>query len=179
MTLLVKILIAVVIVFLCVFFSPTTLKAAITGAPFLPTPKKVIRKALKIAKLRPGERLYDLGCGSGRVLIIGAKEFGARVVGIEYSIPFFIISEMNLWLRRIKNGKIHRQDFLKADIAKADVIFMYLTPKAFPKLKDKFDKELELGTRIVTFSSPLLFWQPETVIDLPKTKSKLYLYIKK
>ncbi|MDI6883512.1 MAG: methyltransferase domain-containing protein [Patescibacteria group bacterium] len=171
-------LIIIGILFLLIFFSPSALKAAIIGAPFLPTPKRAIRKALKIANLKPNEKLYDLGSGTGRVLIIAAKEFGAKVVGFEYSRPLFFLSKLNLFLHGIKNGKIYRKNFFQADLRESDVVFLFLTPKAFPKLKDKFIQELKPGARIITFSSPLLFWQPQNVISLPGIKGKLYLYSK-
>jgi len=58
---------------------------------------------------------------------------------------------------------------------------MFLTPKAFNKLEDKLKQELKPNTRIVTFSSPLLFWKPEKVTYLSKKHKnlKLHFYIKK
>lgn len=171
-----------IILLLLVFFSPSSVKASFMGAPFLPTSKKIIRLALMSANLRPEENLYDLGSGTGRVLIIGAKEFGANVVGVEYSTPLFVLSKINLFLHKIKNRKIYKEDFFESNIKlnKADVVYLFLTPKAFPKLKEKFEKELKSGTRIITFSSPLLFWQPKEVIPLAenKNRSSLYLYVK-
>lgn len=173
-----KISLGIAALFLLIFFSPTTLKAAIIGAPFSLAPKRAIRKGLKLAKLKPNEKLYDLGSGTGRVLIIGAKEFGAKVTGFEYSIPFFCLSKLNLFLHRIKNVNIYRNNFFNANLKKADVIFLFLTPKAFPKLKDKFIQELRPGTRIVCYSSPLLFWKPQKIVSLPNIKGKLYLYLR-
>jgi len=173
----------IILILLSIFFSPSSIKAAFKGAPFLPTPKSIIRKALKSANLKQGEKLYDLGCGTGRVLIIGVKEFGADATGIEYSTPLFILSKINLFLHKIKKGRVYKKDFLETNIklSEADVVFMFLTPKAFPKLKDKFNKNLKTGTRVITFSSPLLFWQPEKIIPLKERKNKinLYLYVKK
>lgn len=150
------------------------------GAPFVPTSKKIIRMALKLADLKPKEKLYDLGSGTGRVLIIGEKEFGANVVGVEYSTPLFILSKINLFAHRIKNGKIYKKDFFQEDIKlnDADVIFLFLTPKAFPKLKENFEKEIKSGTRIVVYSSPLLFWQPIKTITISNSKSHIFLYRK-
>jgi len=173
----------IALILLSVFFSPSSMKAAIKGAPFLPTPKSIVRKALKAADLGRGEKLYDLGCGTGRVLIIGEKEFGAKTIGIEYSTPLFIISKINLFLHKTKSGRVYKMDFFKKDVNlnDADVVFLFLNPKAFLKLKDKLNKSLKPGTRVVTFSSPLLFWQPKKIIPLKERKNKinLYLYIKK
>ena len=178
MILFAKLFIVIIVLFFLVCFSPTTLKAAFTTSPFMPTPKRMIRKALKIAGLKPGEKFYDLGSGDGRALIIAEKEFKAFSTGIEYSRPLFIFSKINLFLHRIKNAVVLRKDFLKTDLSKADVIFCFLNPKAFVKLEQKFKKEVKPGTRIITYSSPLGFWEPSSIIQpLPK-RGKIYLYIK-
>ena len=56
---------------------------AFYGLPPVPTKPERIRKALKLANLQPSEVLYDLGAGDGRVLLIAARKFGAKAVGIE------------------------------------------------------------------------------------------------
>ncbi len=152
------------------------LKPALQGAPFVPTPKSIIRKALKFANLKPGESLYDLGSGTGKVLVIGAKEFGAKVVGFEFSAFLFLISKLNFFFHRIK-GNIYCQDFFKANLSNADVIFLFLTPRILAKLEEKFAKELKPGTRIVSFSSPLSSWKPSQTIPLLERKNKINLYL--
>ena len=166
------------LIILIIYFSPSTLKAAITGGPFVPTPKKVVKAGLKLARLKPKEKLYDLGSGTGKVLIIGAKEFGAQVIGFEYSKPLFLLSKINLFLHKIKQARVYRKSFFEANLKDADVIFMFLTPKALLKLKKKFLEEVRLGTRIIVFSSPLLFWEPKEIVSVPGIKAKLYLYIR-
>ena len=176
MDLFILIVIIPAVLFLLICFSPTTLEAAIKTSPFAATPKWIIRKALKAARLKPGEKLYDLGSGDGRALIIAEKEFKALAVGLEYSRPLFIFSKVNLFLHRIRNAIVLRKDFFKADLSKADVIFAFLTPRAFVKLEPKFKKELKPRTRVVTFSSQLPHWKPKRIIDLAKRETKLYLY---
>jgi cyclopropane fatty-acyl-phospholipid synthase-like methyltransferase len=51
-------------------------------APFVPSPVQVIQHMLKLAELRAGEVLFDLGAGDGRAVIMAAKTFGARAVGV-------------------------------------------------------------------------------------------------
>ncbi|UCE15511.1 MAG: hypothetical protein JSV12_06440 [Candidatus Bathyarchaeota archaeon] len=55
-----------------------------TTAPYLPTSPEIVRRMLKIARVGPGDVVYDLGCGDCRILIMTVKEFGAdRAVGYE------------------------------------------------------------------------------------------------
>lgn len=166
-------------IFLTLFiFLPlfSLIETAFRGAPFAPTPKSVIRKALKLANLKPGETLYDLGCGTGKVLIIGEKEFGAKVIGFEISPLLFFISKLNFFLNGTK-GKIYFQDFFSANLKRANVIFLYLTPKLLLKLEKKLFKELTPGTRIVCYSSPLPSKKPTQIIPLSEMKNKINLYL--
>jgi len=143
----------------------------------VPTPKKIIKKALVLADLKPNELLYDLGSGTGRVLVIGEKIFKAKGVGFEYSTPFFIISKINLFLQRTKQSTIYQKSFLDADLSKANVIFMFLTPKAFRLLESKIKNEVKPGTRIITFCSPLTFLKPQKVESLAGIQEKIFFYV--
>src|SRR5215467_7434312 len=63
-------------------------------APYIPSPQIVVDRMLELARIRPGEVLYDLGSGDGRILITAAQKFKAKAVGIELS-PDLCRSTMN------------------------------------------------------------------------------------
>ena len=152
--------------------------AGFTAAPYLGTPKKKIRRALSLASLKPGEHFYDLGSGDGRSLIIAAREHQARATGFELWYFLYLWSKVSIFLHSCSDkARVYWKNFYQTDISNADVIFCFLTPKAYRRLKDKFNKELKNGTRIVTFSSPLGFWKPQQIITF-SDKSKLFFYIK-
>jgi cyclopropane fatty-acyl-phospholipid synthase-like methyltransferase len=121
-------------------------------APWWRTSYKTARAICKLAKIKKGDLIYDLGSGDGAALITAAKEFGANGVGIE-------IDPLRYWISKIlikRNGlsnriKVIRGNFFQREIKNADVIFVYLVPKALEKLLPKFKKELKKGTRIVSF----------------------------
>ena len=54
-------------------------------APSVGSPEQAVDKILTVAHLKPGETLYDLGCGDGRILIRAAKKYKVKAVGIEIS----------------------------------------------------------------------------------------------
>jgi len=43
-------------------------------APYFPTPQTVVDKMLQLGELKAGERMYDLGSGDGRIVIMAARE---------------------------------------------------------------------------------------------------------
>lgn len=127
------------------------------GAPYVPLPKKIIPEILKFAEFNSNGTFYDLGCGDGRILIEAVRIFGIKkAVGYEVS-PWPYLKAKFL-IRREKLGdkiKILRQDFFKADLSQADIVFIYLFHKVVEKLAPKFEKELKTGSKIISVSFPI------------------------
>jgi tRNA A58 N-methylase Trm61 len=133
-------------------------------APFVATPLPVVKQMLTLAQLKPGEIIYDLGCGDGRVVIMAAQEFGARGIGVEMREDLVKqalskVSELGLDGR----VKIVQSDMFKVDLAQADVVTLYLTTSANDKVKPKLESELKLGTRVVSHDYEILGWRPVKV----------------
>lgn len=135
-----------------------------TGLPWVPAREKRIRKALRMASLQPGERLYDLGAGDGRVLVIAAREFGAYAVGIEISPVHCLIARFRALLSGYNRRIIIRcGSFFSTGIEEANVIFAYVTPAHATRLKPYLEKQLRNGVRVVTLSAEMEGWQPEDI----------------
>lgn len=166
-------LVVVLLLFVLVAFMGVSLALTIfMGAPFIPTSKQRMHRMLELAKLKKGEKLYDLGAGDGRFVIAAAKQ-GATAVGIEIN-PFQVwwckwgIARAGL----SKTAKIIRGNILKQDLSSADVITTYLFPETNQRLQPKLLRELKPGTRIVTHLFRFHGWKP-VAID---KKEQLYLY---
>lgn len=130
-------------------------------APFVATPLPVVKQMLTLAQLRPGEIIYDLGCGDGRVVIMAAQEFGARGVGVEMRedlVKQALSKVMELQLEG--RVKIVHGDMFKLDLAQADVVTLYLTTSANDKVKPKLESELKPGARVVSHDYEILGWRP-------------------
>ena len=137
---------------------------ALYGLPWIPTREKRIRKALELAKLKPGETLYDLGAGDARVLIMAAKEFGANAIGIEIGPMQCLVG----WLRIFFNGSRTRArmrcgDFYKVDFPSADVVFVYATSSQTFKLLPLLERQLRPGARVVSIAADFSGWVPKLV----------------
>ncbi len=146
---------------------------ACLGLPSIPTRADRIRKALKLAKLQPGEILYDLGCGNGRVLLVAAREFGAQAVGIEAGPVQCAIAWLTARLHGVgRRVSVRCADFFKTDLGPAQVVFAYLTASQSKRLKEQLESQLQPGARVVTVSFEIPGWQPE----LFDNDELIYLY---
>lgn len=145
------------------------------AAPFVPTRQRDVERMLRLAEVKPGELVYDLGAGDGRFLLAAARR-GARAVGFEISILPFLIACLRLALGRATAARIELKDFFRQDLSAADVIVCFLTPAAMAKLGPKFSRELKPGARIVSYAFSLPGWTP-AVKDKPTPQTmSVYLY---
>lgn len=133
-------------------------------APYVASPLPVVRQMLLLADLRPSDTVYDLGSGDGRAVIMAAKDFGAKAVGVELREDLVkralnTISELGLE----NKVKIVQSDLFNVDLNGADVIFLYLTTSANEKIRPKLETELKRGARIVSHDYEILGWKPAKI----------------
>jgi len=119
---------------------------------------------LKLAGLKEGEILFDMGSGDGRTVIMAAKNFGARGVGIELredlaKKALFSIHENGLDDR----VTIVNEDMFNVNLTSADVVYLYLTTSANERVKPKLERDLKKGARIVSHDYEIIGWQPDKV----------------
>jgi len=164
-------LILILIIFVYVFVKNVFLSVA----PWLPSKKREVNRMVGLIDLKPGMKVYDLGCGDGRLLISAyKKEPKIKIVGVEMNYLMCLITKINFWLHNIK-AKILVRDLFKVNLSDADVIFIYLLPKSYERLKEKFAKELKQGTKIIVGIWPIDNWK-EILCDKP-TKNHLSIYV--
>ena len=117
---------------------------------YVPTPQEVVDKMLEMADVRPGEVVYDLGCGDGRIPVTAAKRYGSRAWGFDINPARVKESLENVEKNHVqKLVTIKLQDIFELDLSKADVITLYLLPQLNVKLIPQLDK-LKPGCRIVS-----------------------------
>jgi precorrin-6B methylase 2 len=117
---------------------------------YVPTPQEVVDKMLDMADVRPGEIVYDLGCGDGRIPVTAAKKYGVRTWGFDINPIRVKESLENVDKANVKQlVTIKLQDIFELDLSKADVITLYLLPSLNVKLIPQLDK-LKPGCRIVS-----------------------------
>jgi SAM-dependent methyltransferase len=131
---------------------------------YLPTPQPAVEQMLKLAGVKPGERVYDLGCGDGRIVITAARRFGARGIGVELDPGLVRRARANV--RRHGLGgrvEIRQADIFTIDFSDADVVALYLLPELNVRLLPQLRK-LKPGARIVSFDFDMPGVPPAAVI---------------
>ncbi|MBI1789334.1 MAG: class I SAM-dependent methyltransferase [Acidobacteria bacterium] len=150
-------------------------------APYYPTPETIVQKMLQLGELKPGEKMFDLGSGDGRIVIMAAEKFRANAVGVEWDKELYKQSTDKIQsLRLQKTAKIINGDIMQQDFSSADMITVYLLPNSNDKLRPILEKQLKKGTRIVSHDFAFKDWKPEkeeTIDDDGEGRSHtLYLY---
>ncbi|HMZ08533.1 MAG TPA: class I SAM-dependent methyltransferase [Anaerolineales bacterium] len=140
---------------------------AFYGPPSVPTRMNRIRKALEFANLQPGETIYDLGAGDGRVLLIAAGEFNANAVGVEVGPVQCLLIKLRA-LASGHAGKIRVKwgNYFKVGMKDADVVFIYATSKETNKLAAHLKDQMKPGSRLVSISADFSEWEPSAMDDL-------------
>ncbi len=123
---------------------------------------------LRQAKLNPGDVLYDLGSGDGRIPIAAAKQYGVRAVGIDIDPALIEQATINARQAGVADQVSFRQaDLFRTQIREADAVTLYLSDTLNVRLLPKLLRELRPGTRIVSHDFRMGGWKPERSIRVP------------
>lgn len=130
-------------------------------APTVGSPERAIDKMLEMASPKPGETLYDLGCGDGRILVAAAERYKVKGVGIEISNRLAQTAAENVKKHRLQNEvKIIHGNFMQTDLSPANVVTLYLATTANDTLRPNLEHYLRPNTRVVSYDYPIPGWKP-------------------
>lgn len=150
------------------------------AAPFLPTPRLVAERMLWLAGTGPGDSVYDLGCGDGRIAILAAKKFGARGFGIDHDPARIAEANASTATQGLRDRVTFAcGDLFAARLTGATVVICYLLPQLQAPLQAKLRREATPGTRIVSHDYVFPGWAPEKteIIRSGQMKiSQIYLW---
>ena len=154
---------------------------------FVPTPQEVVEDMLRLANVRKGDVLYDLGSGDGRIAITAAKKYGIKATGIDIDPQRIEEATENAKKAGVSDRVQFRQeDLFQANFRDATVVTLYLLPDLNVKLRPKLWNELKPGTRIVSHDYPLTGWIPEKYVQMDLedkvaisgvTTTLIYMYV--
>lgn len=144
--------------------------------PYVPTPPEVVEQMLKLAGVKKGDVVYDLGCGDGRIVVMAAQKFGARGVGIDINPERIEEAKQNAAAAGVSDRvKFIQGNLFDADIHEATVVTLYLLPSVNLKLRPKLQQDLKPGSRVVSHSFDMGDWKPDKEVEF--NGRKLYLWV--
>ena len=151
--------------------------------PFVPSPMEVVMEALELAGVGPGDRVVDLGCGDGRVVVAAAKFFGAEGVCVEIDKILCGVAEVFAKVKGVGDRvRILCRDFSSIDLGEVEptVLYLYLYPSVLEELGPKIEKEVGPGVRVVSLEFPIRGWSPigvRGVVDEHGYEHTIWLYV--
>lgn len=171
-------LLAIFTLILCVVaFSNITGLIRARGVPFVPLTRAKMTFLQKHVKLNQDTRVIDLGCGDGRVLRLFERQGVQNLVGYEVNLSAAIQAGLQKFFHRSK-AEIHYKNFYKINLSGFNVVFCYLLPNALLPLREKFDKELRPGTKIISYDFAIENWrQPEEIFRETRGGKNNAIYI--
>jgi SAM-dependent methyltransferase len=128
---------------------------------YVPTPDAVVKEMLSLADVKPGDVVYDLGCGDGRIVIEAAKRGAAKAVGVDIDPERIQEARENARAAGVQDRVTFIEgDLFEVDFADANVVTLYLLPELNLRLRPKL-LALKPGTRIVSHAFDMGDWAPE------------------
>lgn len=135
---------------------------------------------LEAGHVKPGDTVYDLGSGDGRIVITAAQKFGARAVGVEIRPDLCRIATERIKSLGLADRVMMIQgNVLRVDLSGADVVTMYLLTSSNERLKPNLEKYLKPGARVVSNEFPIKGWKTVETVRVktePKMEHTIYVY---
>lgn len=146
------------------------------GAPFVPSKSNDVDRALKDAELKAGQKFLELGCGDGRVVCKGVKEYGVLGRGVDISPLWLFGARLRARLIGIHTKvEFKVEDILRTDIAWADIVYLYMMPRFLGNHAAHIFAKCKPGTLVISY----VFDIPHLKDHLTKTDSQGRYYIYK
>ena len=150
-------------------------------AGYEPTPPEVVEQILRFAKVVPGDVLYDLGCGDGRMVIAAAERYGIRAVGVDIDPVRIAEARANARARGVTaHVEFRVADAKDLNVFDATIVTLYLEQFGILRLVERLRSQLRGGARIISRSSPIYGWTPdrtETHLSANGLPNMLYLWM--
>src|SRR5215813_9448426 len=138
-------------------------------APYYPTPETIVQRMLQLGGLKAGEKVFDLGSGDGRIVIMAAQKFHAEAIGVELDRDLCRQSIAKIQkLGLDKSARIINGDLLKQNYGSADLVTVYLLPESIDKqVLPLLEKQLKKGARVVAHDFEFRAWTADKVENIP------------
>jgi len=145
---------------------------------YVPTPHEVVDKMLDMADVRPGEVVYDLGCGDGRIPVAAASKYGIEARGFDIDPKCVAEARANVQ----KNGverlvTIEDRDIFTLDLSRGPtVVTLYLLPSLNEKLLPQLQR-LPAGARVLSVEHRMADIPPDQQVTVDTEYGEYTLYL--
>ena len=137
------------------------------GVPFEPTPMDVVSAMLKLADIKPYDKVFDLGCGDGRIVMAAARWYGANGVCVDVDRYLIYEGRENARVTHIYEKVLFlNQDLFETDLGDATVVMLFLSREMNLALRPKLERELRPGSRIVSHMYDMGDWEPREIVQV-------------
>lgn len=131
------------------------------------------------------DRVLELGSGTGHTLLWLSQVIGCHCIGVEW-VPQFV-EKLNRVIekRGLQKIKVLEEDYLKTDLSKASVIYLYGTCMEEEEITQFCSRlnTLRFGCKVITVSFSLNEYCPEIEVEktfplyFPWGKAEGYLHV--
>lgn len=140
----------VAIAFLLTFLV-TSFRSLRGGAPFIPTFSGYVPRMLALAGVGPGDVVYDLGCGDGRVVLTALRMGADRAIGYEISrFPLLLARVRAAFARVGGRASFARRNIRTCDVSDATLVYLYLMPQITNDLAESSLLTLRRGAKVLS-----------------------------
>lgn len=142
---------------------------------WVPTPERMIRRMMQMADVTQNDLVVDLGSGDGRIPIHAARHFGARAIGVELEGNLVKLATESARSQGVADRvQFLQQDLFDADLSRATVVALYISPGVMTKLKPRL-LALKPGTRVVSHHFTLEDWEADETIRVENRTGYLWV----
>ncbi len=158
------------VVLACLALLPTQAQPQAWGwddgtVPYVQTPMEIVERMLRMAEVKKGDHVIDLGSGDGRIVIEAAKR-GATGLGVDLDGTLVKLATENAKAAGVgSQARFEVRDIFETDLTPASVVTMYLLPDFNVKLLPRLLK-LRPGTRIVSHDGSIGDWPPDERLEM-------------
>jgi len=134
-------------------------------APYVATPLGIAETMLQMAKVNKNDVVYDIGSGDGRIVVMAAKRYGARGVGIELDPERIKEAEKNAREAGVDSlVEFRQEDATQSDYSEATVVTMYLLPESNELMRPVLEAQLPKGARVVSHNYDIAGWKEREIL---------------
>jgi len=151
-------------------FGMYMLATMISGAPYVPSSRKKVKKMVTLAQLSKDDVVMDFGSGDGRI-VRAASQTGATCIGVELNPLLCWWSRIMNIFYNIKNATIRRENMWNTNLSEINVLMLYCIPSKMHKLQNKIRAEMKPGSRVISHAFTFPDWQ------FSKKDDTVYVYV--